>query len=105
MNMENRKHLPIGSVVRLKNLDRDLMIVGLFPVVEKEGEQRYFDYTATYLPIGSVHQDNAFFNKEDIEEVIFIGYIEINFQQLLANYEEMVEKINYPKFQVSDFNR
>lgn len=101
--MEERKHLPLGTIVRVNNLDRDLMIIGLFPIVEKEGVQGYFDYTATYLPLGAVNEENVFFNKEDIKEIIFVGYIEISFQQILSNYDELVEKIEYPKFTIDDF--
>lgn len=101
--MTERRQLPLGTVVKVNDLDSDLMIIGQFPVVEKDGKKGYFDYIATYLPLGAVTNDNAFFNKEDIEKVIFIGYIDSQFQQLDANYESLVDAIEYSKFQIKDF--
>ena len=102
--MTDRRHVPIGQIVKVRNLEQQVMIVGLFPIVEKNGEQGYFDYSAVYTPIGLTGPDSLFFNKEDIEELIFIGYIDAAFQNIDSNYEKLVSQIDYPKFNVKDFN-
>ncbi|WP_431770470.1 DUF4176 domain-containing protein [Streptococcus gallolyticus] len=103
--MNEREHLPIGTVVRVNGDSQNLMISTLFPVTEKDGQKGYFDFGAVPLPLGVVSQDLVFFNKEDIEEILFLGYIDVSFQQLIANYDELVTKIQYPQFTVDNFNK
>lgn len=103
--MNEREHLPIGTVVRVNGGSQNLMISTLFPVTEKDGQKGYFDFGAVPLPLGVVSQDLVFFNKEDIEEILFLGYIDVSFQQLIANYDELVTKIQYPQFTVDNFNK
>ncbi|HFI0292292.1 TPA: DUF4176 domain-containing protein [Streptococcus suis] len=64
-----RQHLPIGTIVKLKDGVEPLMIVSLFPVTTKEDKMGYFDFGGAPLPIGGASQELAFFNKSDIEEV------------------------------------
>ena len=65
--------LPLGSVVRLKEGEKYLMIIGLLQVNEDGGE---FDYISCAFPEGYVDQETFFlFNHEDIEEVEFIGCV------------------------------
>ena len=101
--MTDRELMPIGTVVRVKDGSQSLMITTLFPITEKDGQKGYFDFGAVPLPLGVVGQDLAFFNKEDIDEVLFLGYVDVSFQQLLANYEDILSKIKYPKFTVDHF--
>ena len=97
--------LPIGTVVQIKGGETPLMIVTQFPVTEKEGKQGYFDFGGVSLPIGLMGQELAFFNKEDIAEVIFMGYINLSFQDFASKYEAMVKEIPYERFTVEGFNR
>ncbi|MBM7643054.1 DUF4176 domain-containing protein [Streptococcus loxodontisalivarius] len=103
--MTERQVLPIGTVVRVKKASENLMISTLFPVTEKNGERGYFDFGAVPLPLGVTNEQTAFFNKEDIEEVVFVGYIDIHFQQLTENYDAIVSGIEYPKLTVAAFNQ
>ena len=103
--MTDRELLPIGTVVRVKDGSQRLMITTLFPVKEKDGQKRYFDFGAVPLPLGVVGQDLAFFNKEDINEVLFLGYVDVSFQQLLVNYEDLLSKIKYSKFTVDHYKK
>lgn len=103
--MIDKELLPIGTVVRVKDGSQSLMITTLFPVAEKDGQKGYFDFGAVPLPLGVVGQDLAFFNKEDIDEVLFLGYVDVSFQQLTANYDELVTKIKYPKFTVENYTK
>ena len=101
--MSNRTVLPIGSVIRVKDSTEPLMIVNQCPVTEKDGVQGYFDFGGVTLPVGLIDQRLIFFNKEDIEEVLFVGYIDRRFQDFLIQYNENIEKITYPKFTVEEF--
>lgn len=66
--------LPIGTVVKIKEVEQRLMIFGIL----QKGETvpgRVFDYIAVPYPMGL--QDmrlNIGFDHEDIEEIVFRGY-------------------------------
>ena len=84
--MENEKRfLPIGSVVLLKNGKKELMINSycVMPsgdVYDKNGkventEGTIFDYGACLYPEGMITSDQLFaFNHDQIEKVCFKGY-------------------------------
>lgn len=95
--MTNRKLLPVGTVIRLQETNDILMISTLFPLTEIEGNRGYFDFGGVALPLGVVSEELAFFNKEDIEEIIFMGYVEASFQQLQENESDIISKIDSPK--------
>jgi len=96
------KILPIGSVVRLKKGEVDLMIVNRAPLYNNNGEIGYFDYAACIYPIGITVDNNMFFfNEEDIENVIFEGYLgesEIEFQN---DFNKSIQNVNYPHLRLS----
>lgn len=83
--MENeKKFLPIGTVVILKNGKRELMITGycIIPsgqVYDKNGEVeatgKMYDYGACYYPEGMIRSDQMFaFDHEQIDRVCYKGY-------------------------------
>lgn len=93
--------LSIGSVVRLKNGERKLMITSRTPLTNENGTIGYFDYGACLFPDGQVDQRTYFFNEEDIEEICFEGYcdeLEMKYREI---YEKQVNGIKYPKLKVS----
>ncbi|MBF0819050.1 DUF4176 domain-containing protein [Streptococcus acidominimus] len=92
-----QQHLPIGTIVKVKNREFNYMIASLFPVVEVNKVKGYFDFGGVTLPVGVSGQHMFFFNKEEIENVLFIGYIDKSFQDLIANYDQLVSDISYPK--------
>ena len=83
--MSERTALPIGSVVRVREGVEPVMIVNHCPVTEKDGKQGYFDFGAVSLPLGLINQNIIFFNKEDIDEVLFFGYIDRRFQDFFES--------------------
>lgn len=68
------KLLPIGTVVRLKGASIPFMVAGYFP--EEEGKPGYyFDYSGFPHPMGfSSAIQASFFNDEDIEKILMMGY-------------------------------
>ena len=71
--------LPIGSVVKLKGGDKPLMVFGILP---QNKVQRY-DYLGVLYPEGFLDSEMVFmFNHSDIDEVKFIGYVDVSHQAL-----------------------
>jgi hypothetical protein len=72
--------LPIGSVVRLKEAEKSLMIVGTTQVDETGKE---YDYIACLYPEGYINETMFWmFNHEDIEDVRYVGYVNAESQVL-----------------------
>ena len=65
-----RPLLPLGSVVVLHNGDVKLMIIGRVPLYRDESIFGYFDYMAMRYPVGLTEDSVAYFNAEDIAEVM-----------------------------------
>ena len=68
-----KKHMPIGSVVLLREAEKRLMIIGYR---QKEAKSdKVWDYSAVLYPEGLFDSDNLFlFNEEQIDGLFFIGY-------------------------------
>ncbi len=81
--MNDKKYLPMGTVVILKKGIKKIMIFGRKQQKADTGEQ--FDYIAYLYPEGNIKQDLAIlFNHEDIKQIVHVGYIdedEENFQK------------------------
>lgn len=101
MNIEY-KPLPVGSVVKLNGGDQNLVIVSLLPVTEMDGEQGYFDYGMAFLPNGLDGQKLVFANNENIQEIVYIGFIDVYFQSFVENYDELVNEIEYKKLEIKE---
>lgn len=65
--------LPVGSVVLLKGGDKRIMICGR--IQTRNGDDKIYDYSACYYPEGIISPKNIFFfNRDEIDEVFFIGF-------------------------------
>ena len=66
--------LPVGSVVRLKGIEKRLVVAGVFQV-EANDETKIHDYVGNPYPEGFLGREgNILFDEGDIEEVCFRGY-------------------------------
>jgi len=66
-----RQLLPIGSVVRLRDATKCLMIFGVCQSLD----DKTYDYVGVLWPEGSMGvETQILFPHEDIEEVVFAGY-------------------------------
>lgn len=88
--------LPLGSIVTLKKAKRPakMMIIARNGLFTQNGVTGYLDYVACLYPVG-LSSKTFYFNREDIKDIIFVGYIddkELKYQQL---YLEM--EFEYPK--------
>ena len=87
--MEN--NLPVGSVVLLKGGTRGVVIIGYAAV--EQGSKKIWDYLGCAYPMGVVNSDqNLLFNKDQIAQVIFTGYIEEEGKKILKSIQESLEE-------------
>ena len=68
-----KEYLPLGSIVKLKNGSRKVLIYGRAQVAKASGKQ--YDYLACPYPQGFLQSSMLLgFNHDQIEEVVFTGY-------------------------------
>lgn len=92
--------LSIGTVVRLKNGERKLMIMSRTPLANENGIIGYFDYGGCLFPEGQVNQQSYFFNNEDIDEIFHEGYVDEIEEAYRKRYEKEIKNISYPKLSI-----
>lgn len=90
-----KKFLPIGSVVKLKEGTKRLMITGFLPIEQKEnGEKNMWDYNGCLYPEGILNSTNNYlFNHSQIEEVHFIGLVDDEEKIFKKKLDEAIEKL------------
>ena len=75
--------LPLGSVVRLKEAERSLMVIGYFSVGHSRPDY-VWDYVGVVFPAGCLDTTQTYqFDKEQIEEIQYIGYEDEEQQQFI----------------------
>lgn len=67
---EQRRFLPLGSVVILRGSVKKLVIVSRGSIVE----DAFFDYGAFMYPEGMIDSNIAYFNHDDILKIVHEGY-------------------------------
>ena len=78
--------MPVGSVVRLAGGNVNLVIVArALHVKDKNGRKVYFDYGAFPYPHGLVDGNMAYFQKDAIEDVLFVGFINEQEEQIIQH--------------------
>ncbi|PAD23116.1 DUF4176 domain-containing protein [Terribacillus saccharophilus] len=93
--------LPIGSVVYLNEGSSKLMILNRGPIIELDGEQKMFDYSACIYPQGLVADSVLYFNEENIDEVIFEGFKDSDEYRFHSLYKQWLEENEIQKGVVS----
>ena len=78
------KFLPIGTVVLLKGADKNVMITNYY-IFSKDSKDKIFEYGGCPFPDGAKMDMALGFNHEDIEKVVFMGYVNEE-QKELSNY-------------------
>jgi len=85
--------LPVGSVILLKEAQKRLMIIGV-DQVHPETEEA-FDYSSVFYPEGNLGEGSTvLFNHEDIDQVYFVGYSDIERQQFIAELKQVAEELD-----------
>jgi hypothetical protein len=74
MNNSTPTLLPIGTVVKLKKVEKPVMIYGRHQIQKKTNN--IFDYIAVPYPEGNLTDEfNVFFNRELIEDIMHPGLV------------------------------
>ena len=88
----NTDFLPLGSIVLLKEAKRSIVIIG-YTVVE-EGSTKIWDYLGCAYPMGVIDPTkNLLFNKDQIEKVLFTGFIDEEGKEFRTKLTESLKKI------------
>ncbi len=92
------KYLPLGTVVKLKNGDAELMIISYRistdgniykNKVKIENKDYVFDYAACIYPLGVLRSDQMIaFNHDQIAEVLFEGYKTESLKEIIEILKE-----------------
>lgn len=93
--MENKELLPLGSLVYLKEGTKKMMIIGRGVMYQDETTQneQFVDYLGCGYPEGVDPKQTFFFNREDIDRVIFKGFSdedEVRFNQVYQDWEKEI---------------
>lgn len=92
MGEEIEKLLPIGSIIKLKEGKKRLMIFG---IMQNDGENKenVFDYVGVIYPEGNMGLKTQFlFNHCDIEEIFFVGFSDIERQDFIHKLTKILKK-------------
>ena len=105
VNEEELSFLPVGSVVRCKGSKQNVVIAARALLANDKNEQTvYFDYGAFYYPQGLVDQNILYFQRDAIEEVVFVGYINDSEKQIVQQLLQFEEKHkDVPRGNVNSF--
>ena len=99
--MENKKQelLALGSIVVLNGGYKKLMIIGRMQLQGKE--EKLWDYLGVLYPEGYLGDNYKFlFNNEDISEVIFEGYSDLEDERSVLGHFffcDNIKIVNYIK--------
>ena len=78
--------LPIGSVVKLKEGTKSVMIIG---ILQEDAEGNNYDYISCLFPEGYIDEETFYlFNHDDIEIVESMGYVNSQTKEFFAQLNE-----------------
>lgn len=85
--------LPIGSIVKLKNIDKKIMIVGILSTSQNDSK-KVNDYSGCFFPEGMMTGNKCIlFDQEDIEDLIYIGYVDDEENEYKKNLSQYMETL------------
>ena len=92
MKREEVKYLPLGTVVKLKNKDKRIMIIGF--CCTKSINAQIYDYIGVNFPEGTlIADDTIFFNHEDITDIDHYGLIDSEEQEFMNQLNDIAKII------------
>lgn len=73
-----KEYLPLGSIVKLKKNDKEVMLVIEQRMVQPKGMDFYIDYRGIPYPTGAFNESMyVYFDTAEITEVVFAGYTDL----------------------------
>ena len=89
----SKQFFPIGTVVMLEGGEKRLMIYGLLPINSDDGVT--YDYIGCLYPEGFIDDEHCYlFNNEDIINVEYLGYVDLEQQAFHNKVTEMLSDDN-----------
>lgn len=85
--VEKVNFLPLGSLVLLNGGEKKIMIISRAIAMKLSGENVYFEYGGCTYPEGLLGDAVAYFNNEDVKEILDKGYVD-------DEESEMIKKLN-----------
>lgn len=93
----------MGSIIYLKGgNNQKLMVLSRGPQIKIANEIKMFDYSSTPYPTGLSLDKVIYFNSENIEEVLFEGYSDMDEERFQELYQQWLETEgeNFPRGKV-----
>ncbi len=88
--MKTEKYLPLGTIVLLKEAKKRMVIIGYEGMTDEEGIKSY-DYIGCLYPEGVIALNrNLLFNHDQIEDIFFMGYTDIEDQVFKEELKKIV---------------
>ena len=89
------KFLPIGSVIKLKNGTKRLMITGFLQMEQDEnGKNNIWDYCGYLYPEGILTSEaNYVFNHSQIEKIFFLGLVDEEENEFKKKLNKAIEEL------------
>lgn len=88
--------LTIGTVVKIKDTKKSVMIVGVKQINKKD--KKLYDYIAVPYPEGFINAETFIvFDNKDIEDINYFGYLNSEMQVYLTKIKELQDKDNKSK--------
>lgn len=89
------EYLPIGSVVKLKEVEKRLVIMGIIQTEEGKVD-KFYDYMGVPYPEGSLGPGLSFlFDEDKIEEVVFRGYEDEERRGFILVVHQVMESVKH----------
>lgn len=79
--------LSIGSVVYLKEGSKKIMVLNRGPLVLVDEKTKMFDYSGCIYPVGLVPDEILYFNEDNVDKVLFEGFVDEDEERFLEIYE------------------
>lgn len=103
--VDNEKYLPLGTVVRLKNGTKKVMITG-FCMYDNSNDHKLYDYCGCPYPEGMISNREAhLFNHSDIGNICHLGASDEEDKKFRINLTSMIQiiqTVNHDAVQYGD---
>ena len=86
------KYLPVGSIVNVKKMKFPIMITG-FCIGDIRKKDTLYDYSGCMYPLGIIDSNKPYlFQHEDIDKVIYYGYISAEYREFNTKLINVVDE-------------
>ena len=92
--MNTKKYLPLGSIVQIEVYDKDVMIIGYMCYFKDNNKIISADYCGIPLEEGYKEDNKILFFKENITNIIFMGYKTQDVVDKLKTLDETLNILN-----------